>query len=214
MPEFVNLSVRVSTVVEMGLPRWMTPFAQHIFAIPSHMTPRERLMVMQTALGLPQRSVTLEIGSYLGASTAFLAVAATQRDGTVHAIDTWMNQAMGHEGERDTWHEFKRFTEPFEHYIVPHRGTSAEVFRREGAIPCDLLFIDGDHSYDGVALDLRTWLPSLKPGGTLMMHDFDAQTVVRAFTDVVGTNCAVMPQTIDRLMICKPHSASAMTMNA
>ena len=93
------MSVRVATVVEMGLPSWMTAYAQHIFGIPTHMPVRERLVLMQTALGLPENFVVLEVGSYLGASTAFLAAAALQRNGTIHAIDTWMNNAMGAEGE-------------------------------------------------------------------------------------------------------------------
>lgn len=214
MPEFVNLSLRVSTVVEIGVPRWLTPYAESLFAIPTHMTPRERLMVMQTALGLQPDFVAVEIGSYLGASTAFLAVAAVQRNGTVHAVDTWMNQAMGHEGERDTWAEFKRNTHQFEHFIVAHRGTSAEIHRRDGEIPCDLLFVDGDHSYEGASLDLRTWLPSLRPGGILMMHDFDSPSVVQAFGDVVGANCIAPPQTIDRLMVCRPQAASAIATKA
>lgn len=214
MSEFVNVSVRVTTVFEMGLPRWLTPYASQIFAIPTHMTPRERLLVMQTALGLREGFTVLEIGSYLGASTAFLAVAAVQRNGVVHAVDTWKNEAMGYEGERDTWTEFRSFTQQFEHYIVPHRGSSAEIHRREGEIPCDLLFIDGDHSYDGAAQDLRMWLPSLRPGGVLMMHDFDAEGVRSAFNDVVTGSFVQAPQTIDRLMVCKPQTGSATTINA
>jgi len=34
-----------------------------------------------------------------------------------------------------------------------------------------LLFIDGDHSYEGAEKDFRLWAPFLIPGGTLIMHD-------------------------------------------
>jgi len=39
----------------------------------------------------------------------------------------------------------------------------------------DLLFIDGDHSYDGVSRDYHKWKDYIKAGGHLIFHDiFDA----------------------------------------
>jgi hypothetical protein len=35
----------------------------------------------------------------------------------------------------------------------------------------DFIFIDGDHSLEGVLTDCRLWLPRLKTGGLLAMHD-------------------------------------------
>lgn len=214
MSDFVNMSIRIVTVADMGLPRWMVPYAQHIFAIPTHMTPMERLMLTQTALELPEGSTILEIGSYLGASTAFLAAAAIQRGATVQAVDTWMNDAMGAEGTWDTWTEFTTNTQPFRDYIVPHRGASTAVHAAKGDIPCDLLFVDGDHTYDGVVTDLKTWLPSLKAGGVLVMHDFDAASVQQGFAAVIGDALVQPPRLVDRLMICKPQTRSAIARNA
>jgi len=202
--DVVNLTLRIVTVGDIALPRWMTPYAQHLFEIPTHMSPQERLMLLQTAIGLEQGFTAIEIGSYLGASTAFLAFGALQRNGTVHAIDVWTNQAMGAEGERDTWTEFTTNVAPFKHYIVPHRGDSVAVSREVGIIPSDLLFIDGDHRYAAVVKDLQCWLPSLKEGGILAMHDFDQPTVKQAFDDVVGGAVMQPPQVVERLMICRP----------
>jgi len=204
MSETVVMTIPVVTVSDMTLPRWMSPFARHLFGIPTHMTLQERLTLCNTALQLPQGFVALEIGSYLGASTAFLGFAALHRAGFVHAVDPWTNDAMGAEGTRDTFAEFRRNTDPFAHFIVPHHGLSADVHAREGAIPCDLLFIDGDHHYPAVVTDLRAWLPSLKPGGTLVMHDIDSPDVKRAFDDVVGTRTTAPPTVTDRLLICTP----------
>jgi len=36
----------------------------------------------------------------------------------------------------------------------------------------DFIFIDGDHSYEGVQRDLLAWMPKVKPGGWLMGHDY------------------------------------------
>lgn len=208
MAENVSMTLPIVTVGDITLPRWMTPFARHLFAIPTHMTVQERLALLQTALNLPPGFSVLEIGSYLGASTAFLGLAALQRDGNVHAIDSWQNEAMGSEGERDTWGEFRRNTAPFEHFIVPHRGFSTAVYQREGAIACDMLFIDGDHSYEAVSADLRAWLPSIKPDGVLAMHDIDQATVRQAFDEQVAPRLTAPPQTLDRLLICRPGPAT------
>ena len=34
----------------------------------------------------------------------------------------------------------------------------------------DAIYVDGDHSYEGVAADLSSWWPTLKPGGFLAGH--------------------------------------------
>jgi predicted O-methyltransferase YrrM len=202
MSENVTMTIPIVTVSDITLPRWMTPFAKHLFGIPTHMTMQERLVLLQSALELPAGFSAVEIGSYLGASTAFLGFAAVHRGGTVHAIDPWTNDAMGAEGARDTFGEFRRNTEPFAHFIVPHHGFSADVQAREGGIACDLLFIDGDHSYPAVTADLRLWLPSLKPGGILAMHDIDSPGVKQAFDEVVGEGrLAAPPKVVDRLLV-------------
>ena len=202
MSENVTMTIPIVTVSDITLPRWMTPFAKHLFGIPTHMTMQERLVLLQSALELPAGFAAVEIGSYLGASTAFLGFAALHRGGTVHAVDPWTNDAMGAEGTRDTFGEFRRNTEPFAHFIVPHHGFSADVQAREGGIACDLLFIDGDHSYPAVCADLRLWLPSLNPGGILAMHDIDSPGVKQAFDDVVGERgLAGPPKVVDRLLV-------------
>lgn len=35
----------------------------------------------------------------------------------------------------------------------------------------DLLFIDGDHSYEGCTNDLENWFPKVAPGGHVVLHD-------------------------------------------
>jgi hypothetical protein len=34
-----------------------------------------------------------------------------------------------------------------------------------------LLFIDADHSFDGVVRDLSAWMPYIVDGGTIALHD-------------------------------------------
>jgi len=48
----------------------------------------------------------------------------------------------------------------------------------------DLLFIDGDHSYEGCTDDLENWFPLLEPGGHLVLHDsYHGSPVMEAVED-------------------------------
>lgn len=36
----------------------------------------------------------------------------------------------------------------------------------------DMVFIDGDHSYEGCKGDIEAWLPNIKSGGIIAVHDY------------------------------------------
>jgi predicted O-methyltransferase YrrM len=150
------------------------------------MTPQERLLLYRLGLQQPPGAVLLEIGSYLGASACFLAAAATEIGGEakVHCIDTWQNQGMS-EGLRNTWTAFQENTRPYSSLIVPHCGLSVDV-SKTFTEKIDLLFVDGDHSYEGCRADMLAWLPHLKPGGTVVMHDYAwAEGVQRVVKEII-----------------------------
>lgn len=155
-----------------------------LMMIETHMTFEERIRLFEVAMSQPKGFVGCEIGSFLGASTSFLAAAAQQREGHVHAVDTWQNDAMPDQTPRDTWQTFLANTEPFRTWITPHRGHSLDV--KSAIPPLDFLFIDGDHSYEGVLGDLKAFVPKLKPGGTLVLHDYDYESVKSALGDYLG----------------------------
>ncbi len=50
-------------------------------------------------------------------------------------------------------------------------ATLAKVEHVLGRRPVDLLFIDGDHSYDGVRSDFETYGRLVRPGGLIAFHD-------------------------------------------
>jgi predicted O-methyltransferase YrrM len=152
---------------------------EHLFAIETHMSMEERVALLDVGMKMPPGFVACEVGSYVGASTAFLAVAAQTRKGHVHCVDTWDNRAMGLELPRDTFEEFRRNTAGFAGFITPHRGESSAV-ASQVAGGLDLLFIDGDHSYPATLHNLQIYGPKLKPGGVLLLHDFDYATVQQA----------------------------------
>jgi predicted O-methyltransferase YrrM len=146
-----------------------------LFAIDTHMSFEERCHFFEMATSLPGGFVACEIGSYLGASTCFLAAAARIRRGHVHAVDTWKNDAMPDEPVEDTWERFLQNTAPFREFITAHRGAASSVRDRVPAV--HLLFIDGDHSHAGTLAHLVDYVPKILPGGLLAMHDFDMESV-------------------------------------
>jgi predicted O-methyltransferase YrrM len=61
--------------------------------------------------------------------------------------------------------------------IVLLRGSShapemlARLRKVLGDRPIDLLFIDGDHRYEGVKADFEMYSPLVRPGGSIAFHD-------------------------------------------
>jgi predicted O-methyltransferase YrrM len=49
-------------------------------------------------------------------------------------------------------------------------STDAALLLPDGSL--DLVFIDGDHSYDGVCKDIAAWRSKVRPGGFLCGHDY------------------------------------------
>lgn len=130
------------------------------------------MMLHKCAGALPPKAVAVEIGSYLGASSCFIADGIRKRGGTLYCIDTWENQTMP-EGERDTYDEFIRNTEKYRDIIVPVRGWSSEVAAamKERINRIDLLLIDGDHSYEACRSDWACYSPFLEKGSVVVFHD-------------------------------------------
>jgi predicted O-methyltransferase YrrM len=98
-----------------------------------------------------------------------------------------MNDAMS-EGNRDTREEFDRNTKQYKHKIIAIRGYSYEVVCKVRNITqeIDLLFIDGDHSYEGVKTDWDLYSPLLKSGSCVVFHDYGwAEGVIRVVEEDV-----------------------------
>jgi predicted O-methyltransferase YrrM len=142
------------------------------------------LFLYSKARRLAPGNVVVEIGSYLGASSTFLAAGAVECGSVVYCVDTWQNEAMS-EGARDTWEEFQTNTLRFAQTIRPLRARSVEA-ARQFCERVDLLFVDGDHGYEGVVMDIVSWVPKMKVGAWLLMHDFGwAEGVQRAIEEIV-----------------------------
>jgi predicted O-methyltransferase YrrM len=170
------------------------------FRIPSHLTLAERAVLYRLAEGAPHRPI-LEIGSYLGASAYFLAAARDRADhaARVICIDTWQNDAMT-EGARDTFAQFLANTRSFRQRLTPLRGYSHEVVgaaRELAPEGLGMLFIDGDHSWQGVRRDWDCYRHLLGPSAVVAFHDIGwaegVQRVVREEVEPLVSESRALP---------------------
>jgi predicted O-methyltransferase YrrM len=138
--------------------------------IKTHVTIRELNTLYDLALGCGSGAIGLEIGSYLGASSCYLAAALARQKGHLFCVDTWENQTMP-EGEYDTFSEFSENTRTLSQYITPIRKNSINLTESDICYPLNLVFIDGDHSYAAVKHDYEKVEPWILEGGILAFHD-------------------------------------------
>ena len=121
----------------------------------------------------------VEIGSWMGRSTAWLAAGCkTATRERVHAVDTFAGSAEQQEfdvlkSEGTTYHQFAENLERvglFD-YVEPVVASSHDAERRWDGKPIRLLFIDGDHSYEGVRADFNAWSRHVIVGGVIAFDD-------------------------------------------
>jgi predicted O-methyltransferase YrrM len=138
----------------------------------------------QLASEVPGHQAIVEIGSYRGKSTAYLARGALEGGGAkVHAVDPWDLK-----GNTNGKHGFAR-PEVREHFeeqldaagvsdqVVAHRSFSEHAAAQwnEWGEPVEigLLYIDGDHNADSVERDFFSWLPHLADNAIVVFDDLD-----------------------------------------
>lgn len=132
------------------------------------------------ALSVPSDQAIVEIGSFKGQSTCWLA--AGGRDGRgacVWAVDPWdlRGNVTGRFGFADP-----RTRETFQRQVVDaglaDRITAIRAFSVKAAAawegpPIGLLYIDGDHSERAVRADWQSWSPHLAADAIVVFDDLD-----------------------------------------
>lgn len=138
--------------------------------IPSFTSREELHALYYLARNCSPSSRALEIGSYLGASTCYLAAGMAKINGQLYCVDTWQNETMP-DGVHDTLAEFMKNTRGAQPWLKIVRKRSEELVEADVTIPLDLVFIDGDHSYEAVNADFQRISPWLSREGTIAFHD-------------------------------------------
>ena len=155
----------------------MTPaeVERHVGAIGGWLTPKEGRLLYDLARRCSGRGVIVEIGSWKGKSTIWLASGSRHGAGVpVYAIDphTAESDNLGTQSSVPTFPEFvANIRDAGIANLVHPLVTTSAAAAREFTRPVELIFIDGAHDYDSVALDLDLWFPRVVDGGMIAFHD-------------------------------------------
>lgn len=166
-----------------GLGREILRHAEHAVGF---MPPAEGEALATTALRHLGTGIALEVGTYCGKSTLYLAGAARETGGTVVTVDhhrgseehqpgwEYHDPAMvdPHVGRLDTVGTFRRTIADagLEDHVVAVIGRSPQVAALWRS-PLAMLFIDGGHTDAAAIADYEGWAPWVSAGGVLVIHD-------------------------------------------
>lgn len=143
-------------------------------SIKGSITDAESRFLYDRALKGLGKGVVVEIGSFCGKSTIFLAAASKARKrGKVIAIDPHQGAPVINKTfSGPTYKEFKKNIKEADvyDYVTIKKTTSDQAaIKWKGLIR--ILFIDGDHSYQAVKNDLKNYLPYVVDNGLIVLHD-------------------------------------------
>ena len=147
----------------------------------------EGVALYEAALAAAGLGPIVEIGSYCGRSTIYLAagVREADADSVVFSIDHHRGSEEHQPGEEyhdprfvdasgrvDTLLAFRTTIDQagVSDEVVAVVGSSAAI-ARHWTTPLGMVFIDGGHSSDAAQTDLDSWSPLIVQGGLLAIHD-------------------------------------------
>lgn len=141
-------------------------------------------------------ALLVEIGSFKGKSTAYMAVEIANSGKNIQfdAIDPM--ELLGHyavsaeekpeEFEGYNAEDFLKRLDSVKNYFNLRQMTSEQATALYQDKSIDFIMIDGDHTYEGVANDIKNYLPKMKSGGIMAFDDAYDDTIKRAIQDTAG----------------------------
>lgn len=147
----------------------------------------EGMALYEAALEAAALGPVLEIGSYCGKSTIYLAAGVREAgaDAVVFSIDHHRGSEEHQQGEEfhdprfadaegriDTLGAFRTTIDQagVADVVVGVIGDSKQV-ARHWSTPLGMVFIDGGHSSEAARTDFDSWSPRIVSGGLLAIHD-------------------------------------------
>lgn len=126
-------------------------------------------------------TITVELGVDRAFSTIELA---RYNEGIVIGIDWFQGDAQA--GWKDTEEEARKYVIESGFDIIIRKERFEDAVRMYGNGQIDLLHIDGAHDYESVKRDFEMWLPKVRTGGVVIMHDTEsfANDVGRFYNEI------------------------------
>lgn len=138
---------------------------ERLTGIEGWLSEEEAATLYRLARGCTGRGVIVEIGSFKGRST--IALGMGSRAGAevpIFAIDP-------HRGPSYEAFLANISAAGIEHLVTQVRQPSQAALTAIGEHPIELLFIDGNHTYDMVLQDFALFVPRVVEDGWVLMHD-------------------------------------------
>ena len=130
-------------------------------------------------LQIPHGGLAVEVGCQLGRSSSIFAqLSLGNQFNSIH-IDPYTSQP---EYAAQWLNMMREVGGDFEHsFTLLCMRTEQAAWHLEKFGPIDLAFIDGDHEYPGVMVDLNLVASKIKSGGLLTMHDYGRDSLPGVF---------------------------------
>ena len=126
-------------------------------------TEAERRLFQEIA---PGRKVIVELGVFEGVSSRLFR-GAMDNDAELYGVDPFpVGRLLFSPQHAISAREISKSANGSVHLL---RCLSYEAVR-DWKKPIDLLYMDGDHSFDGVTRDFRDWSPFVASGGLILIH--------------------------------------------
>jgi cephalosporin hydroxylase len=142
------------------------------------MQSRQEIRALLELVAAERPRVVLEIGTARG-GTLFLWTRVTAPDALLVSVDLPDGDFGGGypEWRAPLYRAFARDEQRIELLRADsHAEATRDLVREQlGGRDVDFLFIDGDHTYDGVARDFDLYAPLVRPGGLVALHDIVPQ---------------------------------------
>lgn len=151
--------------------------------IPGWVQEREAVALIEASYNLPSDPVIVEVGSFVGKSAVLLAGARKLRgSGIVHCIDPfdasgdsfsvpfYLRVAKRRSIRLDQWFAENMKRTGISSWVQAYKSTGQEI-GKTWTTPIDLLYLDGDQTPEGARETYELFVPHLKPGGVIAIHN-------------------------------------------
>lgn len=143
----------------------------------------ELVWLARATKSLPENAIIVQVGVWHGKSSRAISD-NMPKDAKLFDVDTF-NGSSGEPDQHATakeregdhcfqWYWDNQYEQILKGEVIPmrmHSANAAHTLAHRG-IKVDMVFIDADHTHEGVRDDINAWLPLLKDDGILCGHDY------------------------------------------